>query len=74
MLADIANFKSPRNVVKQSSNVSSSSYVMSVRRFLLVEFFLNFILIVHFYAHVTMMYRLVWAEMNTLEANSRLWC
>ena len=47
---------------------------MSVRRFLLVEFFLNFILIVHFYAHVTMMYRLVWAEMNTLEANSRLWC
>ena len=38
MLVDIANFKSPRNVVKQSSNVSSSSYVMSVQRFLLVEF------------------------------------
>ena len=38
MLVDMANFKSPRNVVKQSSNVSSSSYAMSVRRFLLVEF------------------------------------
>ena len=74
MLVDIANFKSPRNVVKESSNVSSSSYVMSVRRFLLVDFSFFFILIVHFHAHVTMMYRLVWAEMNMLEANSRLWC
>ena len=49
---------------------------MSVRCFLLVEFpffcFVFFyILIVHFYAHVTMMYRLVRAEMNMLQANSR---
>ena len=50
MLVDITYFKSPRNVVKQSSNVWSSSYVMSVRRFLLVEFSFFFILIVHFYA------------------------
>ena len=32
MLVDIANFKSPRNVVKQSSNVSSSSYCMVEQR------------------------------------------
>ena len=32
MLVDMANFKSPRNVVKQSSNVSSSSYVMFEQR------------------------------------------
>ena len=46
---------------------------MSVRRFLLVEFSSVFFLffIVHFYAHVTMMYRLVWAEINMLQANSR---
>ena len=32
MLVDKANFKSPRNVVKQSSNVSSSSYCMVEQR------------------------------------------
>ena len=32
MLVDMANFKSPRNIVKQSSNVSSSSYVMFEQR------------------------------------------
>ena len=32
MLVDMANFKSPRHIVQQSSNVSSSSYVMFEQR------------------------------------------
>ena len=45
---------------------------MFEQRFVLDEFsFFLFISIVQFYVHVTMMYRLVWAEMNMLQANSR---